>query len=97
MITLEPNLAVVIVVALFGAAGSFFAVKFGQAETQRLVKALHHRFDTFEKDFEAVKIEQGRHDERIKWLKESQRMRIQATREAALANQPPMFREGDDG
>ena len=76
MITLEPQFALALVVAIAGALGSFFAVKFGGAETQRLVKALHTRFDKIEQDMQGVKETQARHDERIKALKQSQRFKL---------------------
>ena len=76
MITLEPQFALALVVAIAGAIGSFFAVKFGGAETQRLVKALHTRFDKIEQDVQCVKETQARHDERIKALKQSQRFKL---------------------
>ncbi len=76
MITLEPQFALALVVAIAGALGSFFAVKFGGAETQRLVKALHTRFDTLEKDVRDIREVQARHDERIKALKQSQRFKL---------------------
>lgn len=77
MIALEPQFALALIVALFGAAGSFFAVKFGGAETQRLVKALHARFDKLEQDVRLIELEQVRQDERLKALKASQRFRLQ--------------------
>ncbi len=76
MITLEPQFALALVVAIAGALGSFFAVKFGGAETQRLVKALHARFDSLEKDVRDVREVTIRHDEQIKTLKQSQRFKL---------------------
>jgi len=76
VISLEPQFALALLVAIAGAIGSFFAVKQGGAETQRLVKALHTRFDTLEKDMQGVKEVQARHDERIKALKQSQRFKL---------------------
>ena len=99
MIQLEPQFALAVLVALMGAAGSFFAIKYGGAETQRLVKALHTRFDSLEKDVQSVKINHARMDERINALKESQRFRLRsrvAAVEADEAGEAPMFRE-DDG
>lgn len=100
MITLAPEFALAIVVALFGAAGSFFAVRAAGAETQRLVKALHGRFDHLEQEVGGIKIQQARQDERIKGLKESQRFHLGASKRAAAearaVGEPPMFAE-DDG
>ncbi len=76
MIQLEPQFALALVVAIAGALGSFFAVKFGGAETQRLVKALHARFDSLEKDVRDVREVAIRHDEQIKALKQSQRFKL---------------------
>lgn len=76
MITLAPEFALALVVALFGAAGSFFAIKIGGQETQRLVKALHGRFDHLEAEVSGIKIQQARQDERIKSIKESQRFKM---------------------
>lgn len=98
MITLAPEFALAVVVALFGAAGSFFAVKQAGAETQRLVKALHGRFDHLEQEVGGIKIQQARQDERIKGLKESQRFHLskRALVEARAAGEPPMFADEDD-
>ena len=99
MITLAPEFALAIIVALISGAGSFFAVKFAGAETQRLVKALHGRFDHLETEVGGIKIQQARQDERIKGLRESQRFTLRAKLEAAQHGQPPMFAsdEGEDG
>jgi hypothetical protein len=64
-----------LMVAVVGALGSFFAVKFGGAETQRLVKALHMRFDGLEHDFRKLETEHARLEERVRGLKDSQRFR----------------------
>ena len=101
VINLAPEFALSLVVALVAAAGSFFAVKFGGAETQRLVKALHSRFDHLEGEVANVKLQQARQDERIKGIKESQRFRLASKRalaEASQAGEPPMFivDEGDE-
>jgi len=93
-VQLEPQFALSLVVALVSAAGAFFAVKFGGAETQRLVKALHSRFDHLEGEVANVKLQQARQDERIKSIKESQKFRLQTKRamaEAAAAGEAPMF------
>ena len=97
-VTIAPEFALAIIVALMGAAGSFFAVKFGGQETQRLVKALHKRFDDIEHDVKSVKEVQARHDERIKALKESQQFTLRrrlANFEAQAEGQPPMFRDDE--
>lgn len=94
MINLAPEFALSLVVALVAAMGSFFAVKFGGAETQRLVKALHSRFDHLEGEVANVKLQQARQDERIKGIRESQRFRVAARRamnEAAQSGETPMF------
>lgn len=84
-----------LVVAAVGALGSFFAVKFGGAETQRLVKALHTRFDGMEKDFRKLEKEHARLEERVRGIKESQRFKLRARMEAAEAGEPPMFVDED--
>lgn len=93
MITLAPEFALAIIVALVSAAGSFFAVKQAGAETQRLVKALHSRFDRMEQEVGGIKIQQARQDERIKGLKESQRFRVRST--VTTSGEVPMFAEDD--
>jgi hypothetical protein len=67
------------------ALGAFYAVKYGQAETQRLVKALHDRFDRLAQRVDEIRIEQARLDERqkqnaedIRELKKTQRFRLAA-------------------
>ncbi len=85
--TVEPQFFLALVVAIAGAIGSFVAVKQGGAETQRLVKALHTRFDVLEKDVRDVREVQARHDERIKALKQSQRFKL------ASANGQDMFED----
>lgn len=90
MITLEPQFALALVVAIAGAIGSFFAVKFGGAETQRLVKALHARFDSLEKDVRDVREVTIRHDEQIKTLKQSQRFKL-----AGAGAAQDMFEDGE--
>jgi TolA-binding protein len=98
-VSLEPQFALALVVALVSAVGAFFAVKFGGAETQRLVKALHGRFDHLEGEVASVKLQQARQDERIKGLKESQRFRLQTKRalaEAQNAGEVPMFIVDED-
>lgn len=97
--TLAPEFLLATLVAFAGALGSFFAVKYGQQETQRLVKALHGRFDKLEGEVNGIKIQQARQDERIKGIKESQRFRLKsklALAEADMAGQAPMFAEEDD-
>ena len=80
MLTLHPEFALALLIGVLSLAGVFFAVKFGGAETQRLVIALHRRFDAFEQEMRSavtdVKILGARHDERITALKESQRFRL---------------------
>lgn len=65
------------------ALGAFFAVKFGQQEQQRLLLALHKRFDTLEEKVEGIQLEQVRLDERLKAqalviaeIKQSQRFKL---------------------
>lgn len=91
---LEPGFALSLVVAFVSAVGAFFAVKLGGQETQRLVKALHSRFDHLEGEVAGVKLQQARQDERIKNIKESQRFYFASKRaalEAREAGEPPMF------
>jgi len=98
-VLLEPQFALALVVALVAAVGSFFAVKLGGQETQRLVKALHARFDHLEGEVAGVKLQQARQDERIKNIKESQRFYFQSKRaalEARAAGEPPMFIVDED-
>ena len=95
MITLAPEFALAIIVALVSAAGSFFAVKQAGAETQRLVKALHGRFDHLEQEVSGIKIQQARQDERIKGLKESQRFQLKVKREVSSVGEVPMFADED--
>ena len=83
-----------LVVAAVGALGSFFAVKFGGAETQRLVKALHTRFDALERDFKTLDKEHARLEERVRALKESQRFKLRGRAEGA--GEPPMFTDGEE-
>ena len=52
------------------ALGCFYAVKFGGAETQRLVKALHVRFDEMEKRQQDLEIQHARLDEQVKYLRQ---------------------------
>jgi len=78
-----------LIVAAVGALGSFFAVKFGGAETQRLVKALHTRFDGLEKDFRELEVEHAKLEERVHGIKESQRFKLRGRAEPA--GEPPMF------
>lgn len=82
-----------LVVAAVGALGSFFAVKFGGAETQRLVKALHTRFDGLEKDFQELSVEHARLEERVRGIKESQRFKLR--NRAEPTGEPPMFDDGE--
>jgi hypothetical protein len=105
-VTVAPEFALALIVALVSATGSFFATKFGGQETQRLVKALHGRFDDLEKDVRKVREVQIRHDERIRAqeedirsMKRSQQFQLRsrlAVNEAAEAGQPPMFNEEDE-
>ena len=91
---IEPEFALAVLIALCGALGSFFAVKFGQAETQRLVKALHGRFDELERDVREIRETQARHDERIKALRQSQQFKLNR-RLAAIDGPQDMFPEAD--
>ena len=50
----------------------------GQAETQRLVKALHARFDVLADRVGKVELEMARQDERLKSLRTTQRFRTAA-------------------
>lgn len=96
---LDPQFALSLVVAFVAAIGSFFAVKLGGQETQRLVKALHTRFDHLEGEVASVKLQQARQDERIKNIKESQRFYFAAKRAAAEARdagEQPMFLVEDE-
>lgn len=94
--TINPEFALALIVALMGAAGSFFAVKFGGQETQRLVKALHGRFDALENDVRTVREQQARHDERIKALKQSQQFRLHRNLGSTVAEaEQDMFISGE--
>ena len=95
MIQLDPGTALAVIVALCGAAGSFFAVKFGGAETQRLVKALHSRFDKLEGEVQRIDKDHVRLEERVKALKSSQQFRLRRTIDPATG-EVPMFAGEDD-
>lgn len=94
MFALTPEFGLALVIALVSAVGAFFAVKLGGQETQRLVKALHGRFDHLEGEVAGVKIQQARQDERIKGIRESQRFHLATKRAMADARERgevPMF------
>jgi hypothetical protein len=84
-------------VALTGWLSSYFGVKFGLGETQRLVKALHGRFDRLAAEVAQVTIGLAETQRDVAWLqrmtdipatpnprmRESQRIRLRAAAEAA--------------
>jgi uncharacterized protein YdcH (DUF465 family) len=94
---LNPQFYLTAAVAFTGAVGSFFAVKFGQSEQERLLRALHGRFDDLARevnriDKEHVRLEerQRAQDEKINDLKKNtQRFRLSQP-------EPPMFKDGED-
>lgn len=90
-INIEPRFALALVVAFAGAVGSFVAVKLAGAETQRLVKALHSRFDRVEDRVTKAERDHAVLAERVANIKSTQRLR------RAVAEGQDMFREGDDG
>ena len=64
-ITVEPSVALSLAIALATALGAFYAVKFGGAETQRLVKALHGRFDEMERKQQELEVQHAVLAERV--------------------------------
>jgi hypothetical protein len=83
-INLDPKIGVEwIIGGLVVMVMNFMAVKLGNQETQRLVKALHGRFDDLEAKQHAQAVEHARLDERqkhdravIQELKRSQRFKL---------------------
>jgi len=69
-VTLDPRVMLGVVTLLATVTANFVAVKLGQHEQQRLLQALHSRFDELEKDHIDVRIEAARQDERQKALRE---------------------------
>jgi len=67
---LDVNFLLAAIVVVVGALSAFFAVKYGQAESHRLLLALHGRFDDLSKQVLEIRVEQARHDERLKQLEE---------------------------
>jgi len=101
MITsLDLRDAIAIITGIITITGAYFAVKGGQKESERLLKALHTRFDILEKDVVDVRINHKVLEERVNNLKERNltnlsetgRFRI-AKLEAERAGQAPMFNE----
>lgn len=79
-IVLDPSLALSLVMAGVTALGAFFAVKFGGAETQRLVRALHSRFDHMEKRQQDLEVQHAVLAERVDHLRKlrtTQRFKMQ--------------------
>ena len=89
-ISIEPKFALAFVVAFAGAVGSFVAVKLAGAETQRLVKALHSRFDRVEDRVSKAETAHAVLEERVANIKTTQRLR------AARAAEQDMFGPGED-
>jgi hypothetical protein len=96
MISLDTGTALAVLVAICGALGSFFAVKFGGAETQRLVKALHSRFDKLESEVQRIDKEHVRLDERVKAMKQTAKFRFHAST-TLPGGEVPMFADGGGG
>ena len=91
------GMAVTAVAAFVGVREQTKGLKEGQAEVLRQVQAVHRRLNEYGDKLAELRTEQARLDERIKYLRDSQRFKLRASREAILAGQPPMFDDGEEG
>ena len=89
--------AIALVTGLITVTGAYFAVKGGQKESERLLKALHTRFDGLEKTVADIQIKHAVLEERVNnTLRQTGRFKL-ARLEAEKAGQSPMFIiEGDE-
>jgi len=101
-LSLDIRDAITVITGIVTIAGVIFALRaavgkleIGQTEVLRQLGALHKRMDHYAEELNGIKLKHERLDERVNGLRESQRFRLRAQREAADAGQAPMFREDE--
>jgi hypothetical protein len=88
--SLDIRDAIALITGIITVTGAYFAVKGGQKESERLLKALHDRFDDLEKAVVAGQIKHAVLEERVDNLRNTGRFKL-ARLEAEKAGQSPMF------
>ncbi len=103
-IALDLRDAITVVTGILTIAGVIFALrssvgelKTGQGEVLRQLGAIHKRMDYYGEKIAKSEVDHAVLVERVASIKESQRIRLRALREAVSAGQPPMFADEGEG